>query len=146
METLHFETDIKSSPENIWKILWSRETYGEWTRFFTKDSVFKTDWKIGGKTYFLNSDGNGMVSTISSLNEPFKVVFNHLGLIKNHTELTKTKEIEEWSGMEEKYFLTPRDGFTNLKVIVHAPNELHEMLNTGFTRGLGMVKTLSEKL
>ena len=146
METLHFETEIKSSPENIWKIIWDKEPYAEWTQFFAKDSVFQTDWKIGGKTYFLNPEGDGMVSTISSLDEPFEVVFNHLGLVKNHVETIKSKEVEEWSGMEEKYFLTQRDGFVNLKVIVHSPNEYHDMMKTGFTRGLEMIKTLAEKL
>lgn len=146
METLHFETEIYASPEKIWKILWSNETYSDWTQFFAKDSVFKTDWKIGGQTYFLDPEGNGMVSTISSLDEPFKVVFNHLGLVKNNVETIKSKEVEEWSGMEEKYFLTQRDGFTHLKVIVRSPNDHHETIKTGFTRGLEMVKTLSQKL
>lgn len=146
METLHFETNIKSTPEKIWKTLWDEETYSDWTQFFTKDSIFKTDWKIGGRTYFVDQNGDGKVSTISSLNEPFEVVFNHLGLVENNIELIKTKDIEEWSGVEEKYFLTVRDGFTNLKVIVHAPNENHDMMQTGFTRGLEKIKTLSEKV
>lgn len=145
METLHFETEIYASPETIWKVLWGK-SYSYWTQFFAKDSVFKTDWKIGGQTYFLDAKGDGMVSTISSLDEPFEVVFNHLGLVKNHVETIKSKEIEEWSGMEEKYFLTQRDGFTHLKVIIHSPNEYHETMKTSFTRGLEMVKTLSEKL
>jgi hypothetical protein len=144
METLHFETEIKSSPENIWKILWSKETYSDWRQFLAKDSVFKTDWKIGGQTYFLDLEGNGIVATISSLDEPFEVVFNHLGLVNNHVETIKSKEVEEWSGKEEKYFLTQREGFTHLKVIVHSPNVDHDMIKTAFTRGLERVKTLSE--
>ncbi|WP_417429484.1 SRPBCC domain-containing protein [Halpernia sp.] len=145
METLNFEIDIKSSPEEIWKILWDEETYKVWTQFFSKDSVMKTDWKIGGKTYFLDQKGNGMVSTISTLKKPFEIVFRHLGWVENNVETTKTKEVEEWSGMEEKYFLSERECFTHLKVIVHSPNEYHDMMKTSFTRGLEMVKMLSER-
>jgi hypothetical protein len=146
METLKFETEIKSTPENIWKILWDKETYSDWTQYFAKDSEFKTDWKVGGETFFLDPKGDGMFSTIESLNEPFEVVFSHLGLVKDRVALTKTKDVEEWSGMLEKYFLAERDGFTNLKVIVHSPNEHHDFMTTAFTRGLEKVKTLAEQV
>jgi hypothetical protein len=43
----------------------------------------KSDWKVGGKTYFLNEKGEGMVSTIDSLDEPNQIVFKHLGMIDN---------------------------------------------------------------
>ena len=67
METLSYETVINSSKEKIWDVLWGTETYGEWTQFFAPGSQMKSDWKVGGKTYFVNTEGEGMVSTIDSL-------------------------------------------------------------------------------
>lgn len=146
METLKFETDIKATPEKIWDILWDDKTYSEWTQYFAEGSVFKTDWEVGGRTYFLNPKGDGMASTINILNKPYEVVFSHLGLIKDNVETMMTKEVEEWSGLEEKYFLMKRDGFTNLKVLIRSPNEQHDMMTQSFTKGLAKVKMLAENI
>ena len=47
-----------------------------------------------------------MVSTIDSLRIPYEVVFKHLGLLQDGVEDTKSREVMEWSGAQEKYFLT----------------------------------------
>lgn len=145
METLKFEINIYASLEKIWDVLWNENTYSQWTKFFAEGLVFKTDWQVGGRTYFLNPEGDGMVSTINSLNIPNEVVFSHLGLMKNNVETLKTKEVEEWSGLEEKYFLMERENFVNLKVILRSPNPQHEMMTKAFTLGLEKVKMLSEQ-
>lgn len=144
METLSFDIEIKAPIEKVWDLLWNKETYSEWTKFFSKDSTFETDWLIGGKTYFLGKDGNGMVSTIDSLNVPTEVVFKHLGVIKNGVEDTKSKEVEEWSGAQEKYFLREVDGVTKLRGAVQTGNEYAEMMKNGFTKGFEVLKNLAE--
>ena len=35
---------INASKDKIWDVLWSSETYGEWTKFFGPGSQMKTDW------------------------------------------------------------------------------------------------------
>lgn len=75
METLSYEFEINASAQKIWDILWSEATYSEWTKFFGSDSVMKSDWKVGGRTLFVNNKGDGMVSTIDSLKEPHQIVF-----------------------------------------------------------------------
>lgn len=146
METLSYEIEINAPKTKIWDILWSPETYSEWTKFFSPDSQMKSDWKIGGKTYFVDSSGNGMVATISTLDEPNEVTFNHLGMIQNGIEDTESKEVKEWSGAPERYFLIELDnGMTKLQAEVQVSEEWKSMMDKGFSEGLKIVKELAEK-
>ena len=146
METLNYEKVIHAPIQKVWDLLWNQETYPEWTKFFMEGSQLKTDWKINGKTYFVDAEGNGMVSTIKTLNEPFEVIFSHLGTFKNGVEDTESKSIQEWSGAEEKYFLRAIDeNTTELRAITHADKNSLDFMNTGFNQGFEIIKNLAEK-
>ena len=146
MENLMHDIVINASKKKIWDVLWSSETYGEWTKFFGPGSQMKTDWQIGGKTYFVNAEGAGMFSTIDSLEKPDQVVFKHLGMVDAEgNEDTQSKEVMEWSGAAEKYFLIPlADGSVKLQVETQVDSEWKDHLNEGFIQGLQVIKELSE--
>ncbi|MBW8361256.1 MAG: SRPBCC domain-containing protein [Kaistella sp.] len=145
METLNYETVINAPIQKVWDVLWNTETYAEWTKFFMPGSRFETDWKIGGKTYFLDASGNGMVSTIKSLEEPTEIIFSHLGIFKYGVEDTQSKEVMEWSGAEEKYFLRAIDeNTTELRAIVHTHKNYEDHMNNGFNKGFEVLKNLAE--
>ncbi|SHK80410.1 SRPBCC family protein [Chryseobacterium polytrichastri] len=146
METLSYEKVIDAPLQKVWDILWNPETYGEWTKFFGPDSRIKSDWKVGGKTYFVNAEGEGMVSTIDSLEEPRQIVFKHLGMVdKKGVEDTESMEVKQWSGCFEKYILIDLEGKTKLHAEVQVEKEWQEHLNNGFIKGLEIVKNLAEK-
>ena len=86
-----------------------------------------------------------MVSTIVSLNEPTEVVFSHLGTYKNGVEDTQSRDVKQWSGTEEKYFLRAVDDTTTeLRAIVHADESMVDMMNTGFNKGFELLKKIAE--
>lgn len=146
METLSYETVINAPKQKVWDILWNQDTYSEWTKYFSPDSKMNSDWKVGGKTYFLNAEGEGMVSTIDSIDKPNQIIFKHLGMVdKEGNEDTQSKEVMEWSGCFEKYLLTDFDGKTKLHAEVQVEKEWRDHLNTGFIKGLEVVKNLAEK-
>lgn len=146
METLSYETVINAPLQKVWDILWSPETYSQWTQYFGPGSIMKSDWKVGGKTYFVNAEGEGMVSTIDSIDEPNQIIFKHLGMVdKQGNEDTKSKEVMEWSGCFEKYILIDFDGKTKLHTEVQTEKDWHDHMNTGFIKGLEVVKNLAER-
>lgn len=146
METLSYETVINAPQQKVWDILWTPETYSEWTQYFGPTSKMTSDWKVGGKTYFLNAEGEGMVSTIDSIDEPNQIIFKHLGMVdKEGNEDTQSKEVMEWSGCFEKYLLIDFGGKTKLHTEVQVEKEWRDHLNTGFIKGLEVVKNLAEK-
>lgn len=145
METLSYEIVINAPLQKVWDVLWTPETYTEWTQFFGPGSVMKSDWKVGGKTYFVNAEGEGMVSTIDSIDEPNQVIFKHLGMVdKEGNEDIHSKEVMEWSGAFEKYILIDLEGKTKLHAEVQVDKEWKDHLDTGFVKGLDVVKNLAE--
>ena len=141
METLNYEMYINAPIQDVWNLLWNEETYQQWTQFFAEGSQFKSDWKVGGKTYFTDKSGDGMVSTIVSLNEPTEVVFSHLGTYKNGVEDTQSRDVKQWSGTEEKYFLRAvDDNTTEMRAIVHADENFADQHNPRFKKRFSLLK------
>jgi len=145
METLIYEVEIEAPIETVWDILWNSETYNAWTKFFAPSSSMHTDWQVGGKTYFLDGEGNGMVSTIDEMKKPEILIFKHLGMIKDGKEDLESEEVKVWSGSLEKYYLSQKNGVTILKVEIATLPEYIGMLKSGFVQGFEAVKYIAEQ-
>lgn len=104
MITLTFEKYINAPAQKVWQVLWSEDSYQEWAAAFMPGSRMVSDWKVGGKTYFLGPDNDGMVVTIESLKEPYEVVFKILGEVNKGVEDTTSEKVQAYSGSYEKYF------------------------------------------
>ncbi len=147
MKKLQFTKEIKAPAQKVWDTLWNETTYPQWTSAFspTGDSMMKSDWKIGGKTLFTDTKGNGMVSTIKSKNEPYEIVFEHLGEVMDGKEDTTSEKVKNWAGSLEEYHLSENSGMTTLIASCQVAEEWEPMMNNGFTKGLQVVKELSEQ-
>lgn len=139
MKTISFEKKIHAPIEKVWDTLWNDKSYREWTKHFTPGSHYESDWEIGGKILFLDADRNGMTATITKLEKPYEVIFNHLGDVLNGVEGEPYGK-----GSFEKYFLQESDGITTLTVSVDVDEEYEQDMNDGFTNGLEEVKQLAE--
>ena len=146
METLSYDIIINAPKDKIWDVLSSEKTYGEWTKFFNEGSAMKSDWQVGGKTYFVNGDGEGMVSTIEDLEKPNLITFKHLGMVdKDGNEDTESMEVKQWSGSFERYYLIDLEDKVKLHVEVQIDKAHHDFMNDAFPKGLQVVKELAEK-
>lgn len=91
MDTLTFSTQIKAIPETIWNILWNKHSYKKWTSVFMEGSYYLAeDLLKGSKIHFLGPKGGGMYSVIDEVEVNKKMVFKHLGEVKNFKELPET--------------------------------------------------------
>ena len=145
MEKLKFNISINAPREKVWKILWDDKTYRKWTAPFSEGSYMKSDWKIGGKTLFLGSEGNGMVSTIDQLKENEFLSFKHLGMIKDGKEDLESEEIKKWSGLLETYVLEYSENQTFLSVYLDIGDDYKVYFIETFPKALKIVKELSEE-
>jgi hypothetical protein len=147
MKTLQFTKEIKAPAQKVWDTLWNEATYPKWTYAFNPagESMMQSDWKVGGRTLFSDRKGNGMISTIKIKNEPYDIVFEHLGEIMNGVEDTTSEKVKSWAGCLEEYHLSENNGITTLKASVQAAEEWEDMMNNGFAKGLEEVKRLSEQ-
>ncbi len=145
MKNLKFSKEINAPVQKVWDILWTTDTYGKWTRFFTDGSRMESDWQVGGRTVFLDPDNNGMIATITELDVPRKVYFSHQGQIIKGVEDTTSDEVKAFAGAMEKYDLEEKDGITYLEMSVEVFEDFEQMMINGFTKGIAEVKRLAEE-
>ena len=147
MKKLQFTKDIKAPAQKVWQVLWNEATYPEWTKAFNPEgnSTMQSDWQVGGRTLFLDENGTGMVSTIKSINEPYEIVFEHLGETRNGVEDTTSEKVKSWAGSLEEYHLIEKNGMTTITATVSFGREMEAMMTRGFTTGLEELKRLSEQ-
>ncbi|MGE4316716.1 SRPBCC family protein [Acinetobacter sp.] len=144
MEKLSYEILIAATAQKVWQVLWEPESYSQWTYYFSPGSIIRSDWKVNGKTLFLDADNNGMVATIEQLEELKVVIFKHLGMLRKGVEDLHSEEVKKWKGALEKYVLEQVDGKTRLSVEVDTSQEYREMMENGFKKGFEIVKQLAE--
>ena len=145
MKELKFSIAINAPMEKVWDVLWSDATYREWTKHFNPDSFMESDWKVGGKTLFLDSNRSGMLSTIKQLEVPRLVVFSHYGELHQGVEDTESERVKAYAGAEERYQLTESNGGTLLEASVETSPDFEQMMSDGFNKGLADIKKLSEQ-
>lgn len=146
MKDLKYSITIDAPKEKVWDVLWNDTTYNQWTTFFSPTSSFKTDWKVGGETRFVDmNSGDGMFSSIKELEENELVNFLHLGMIKDGIIDTESDDVKDWAGITERYELIENNGKTQLNVETQTSEDYVDFMNQGFEKGLNKVKELSEK-
>ncbi len=128
-----FKIEISAPKEKVWKVLWNDDTYRKWTVPFSEGSYIESDWQIGGRTLFLGSEGNGMVSTIDQLIENKMMSFKHLGMIKDGKEDLESEEVKKWAGLLETYILESSENKTTLSVEMDLADDHKELFYGGFS-------------
>ena len=139
MKTISFTIDINAPINKVWDALWNDDNYRKWTNNFYLGSFYESDWEVGGKTLFLGPNRDGMFATITKLEKPYEVVFNHLGEIVNGVESVKYD-----NDSFEKYQLKEIDGITRLVISLDTLDEYEQDMNEGFSKGIEDIKRISE--
>lgn len=140
MKTITFTIDINAPIDKVWDAIWNDDNYREWTTHFYPGSFYESDWEVGGKTLFMGPDRDGMFATITKLEKPNEVIFNHLGEIINGEESVKFEK-----GSFETYQLSEIDGMTRLVISVDIQDEHEQDMNDGFSKGIEDIKRIAEK-
>jgi len=147
MEKLTFNLSINAPAPKVWQVLWTDETYRQWTSAFHAGSYAVSDWKEGSKIQFLGPDGGGMYSVIEKLVPNEYMAFKHLGELKNFEEQPNNAASAAWAGAMETYTLKEENGNTNLEVSVDIAEDFNmvEYFKAAFPKALDSVKEISEK-
>lgn len=145
MVTLQYEIDIHANAQKVWNVMWDTHTYSQWTRFFSPSSRMQSDWKIGGETLFQDASGDGMLATITELEQFKKVIFQQQGILKNGVVDRSSEDAQQGCGGLEQYFLTENNGVTHLFAQVETSEQYKEIMDQGFQQGFAVIKQLAEE-
>jgi len=144
MTEINYEISIHAKPSRVWEVLWSGETYPQWTSVFDSESRAESDWKEGSKVLFHAANGHGMVSRIAK-QVPYELMaFEHLGEIRNGVEDTESEDVKQWAGAMETYTLEDNGDTTTLNVKLDVSPQYKESFDKLFPKALGKVKELAE--
>ena len=105
----------------------------------------QSDWKIGGETLFQDASGDGILATITELEQFKKVVFQHQGMLKNGVVDRSSEDAQQCCGGLEQYFLSKHNGVTHLFAQVDTFEQYKTIMDQGFRQGFAVIKQLAEE-
>lgn len=139
MKLLEFTTQISATPEKVWNVLFTQDSYGKCSSAMNPGTYFEGNWEKGSIMKFLDQKNNGMYNLVEINKENQLLRMKHLGWIMDG-ELSP----QGWEDSTVTYILEPDDNGTLLKVEVNSLDEFVEFFNTKYPQNFELIKNLSE--
>lgn len=141
---MHYSIEINTKKEKVWDTLWQDETFRRWASVIDPETYMIGELKEGNEVQFISvANGYGVTSLVE------KVTPGKFLLLRHQADTQETGEQErekEWTGGEESYTLTEKDGITTLVVAFDVPTELEEYFTVNYPKALKLVKELAEQI
>ena len=142
MKDMQFSIEIKASKEHVWGTLWQDETFRQWAGIIDPGTYMKGELHEGGEVEFISAEnGYGVTSLVA------KLVPGEFLLLKHSADTQENGSEErekEWTGGEESYSLTEKDGVTTLAATIGVPEKMEEYFKVNYPKALEKVKELAE--
>lgn len=142
MHEMRFVVEIHATKEKVWDTLWQNETFRQWANIIDPETYMVGDLKEGNEVQFISAaSGYGVTSLVAQLVPGEFLLLKH----QADTQSSGTREREkQWTGGQESYSLTEKDGTTTLTVAFDVPSELEEEFKVSYPKALERVKVLAE--
>ena len=143
MKKMQFSIKINASKEKVWETLWQDETFRQWASIIDPETYMVGDLKEGNEIQFISSaSGYGVTSLVEKLVTGEFLLLRHRADTQQEGKRVRKKE---WTGGEESYSLTEKDGTTTLTIAFDVPLELEGEFKINFPKALEQVKVLAER-
>lgn len=143
MEKMQFSIEINATKERVWDTLWEDETFRQWASIIDPGTYMVGDLDEGNEIQFISAEnGYGVTSLVEKLKPGEFLLLRHQSDTQSSGEQERKKE---WTGGEESYRLTEKDGVTTLTVAFDVPPELEEYFKVNYPKALERVKVLAER-
>lgn len=139
MKLLEFTTQISATPEKVWNVLFTQDSYGKWSSAMNSGTYFEGNWEEGSILKFLDQKNNGMYNLVEINKENQLLRMKHIGWIMDG-ELSP----QGWEDSTVTYILEPNDNGTLLKAEVNSLDEFIEFFNTKYPQNFELIKNISE--
>lgn len=142
MKQMQFTVVIRADKQKVWDTLWQDATFRKWAGLVDPGTYMVGELKAGHEVQFISEEnGYGVTSLVVEVTPCESLLLKH----KADTQDTGKQDREkEWTGGEESYKLTEKDGTTTLVAAFDAPPEMEEYFAINYPKALKRVKELAE--
>lgn len=145
IKKLIFTVEIENTANAVWKKMWDKSTYTQWTTPFCEGTYFTGEIELGSRIHFIAPSFDGMYSDVFYLVPNKIIIFKHIGNLKNLIELPIDDESEKWTGSFEMYKLNEVDGITTVTAEIDCMEAYLNYMNDKFPLALQELKKIVEK-
>ena len=142
MKEVQFRVEIHASRERVWDTLWQDETLREWAGIIDPGTHMVGDLKEGNELQFISANGYGVTSLVAKLTAGEFLLLRHRADTQGNG---KRERAQEWTGGEESYSLSEKDGTTTLIAAFDVPPEMEDYFKINYPKALERVKVLAER-
>lgn len=140
MKQLVFKTQINATPEKVWDVLFTQDSYRKWSSAMNEGTYFEGNWEEGTIMKFLDPKNNGMYNLIYK-NIPNKTLkMKHLGWI-----LEGELSPQDWEESTVTYHLENNEDGTLLTAEVISLDEFVDFFNSKYPKNFELIKKLAEE-
>ncbi len=143
MKEMQFLVEINATKEKVWDTLWQDETFREWAGIIDPGTHMVGEIKEGNEVQYISGNGYGVTSLVAKLMPGEFLLLRHSADTEGNGKREREKQ---WTGGEESYTLTEKDGTTTLAVAFDVPSEMEEYFKDNYPKALERVKVLAERL
>ena len=144
VKRIQFSVTIEAPVEEVWEVMFSAETYTQWTEAFAEGSYFEGSWSEGSRIRFLVPPGDGMVAEIAE-NRPHELMsIRHLGIVTKGVEDTESEAVRDWAPAYENYTFTSVPGGTKVTVDQDVTEDFEQSMRETWSKAFERLKVLCE--
>jgi len=145
IQTLKKSIGINAPKEKVWAILLQDNYTRIWYAEFSEGTHAETDWQLGSKAIFMDSNKDGLVGTVV-VNRPNEVIsIKYDGFISGGKEDYESEGAQAMKGTRETYRLTENNGITQLAIELDTAEEYFLYMSSAWNKALEKIKELAEK-
>lgn len=142
IERVPFTVEINAPAARVWQELWDKDSYTDWTAPFCEGSYYEGELEANEIIHFLAPGGSGMYSQVFYVVPNEKIIFSHIGSIKDGVEQPVDEAARRWTGCLEMYTLTEKDGVTTVLAEVDIDEKHKDYMASKFPLALQELKRL----
>lgn len=143
MKTIKKTVKIEAPKEKVWNVLLEDDYNRIWMAEFMEGSHAKTDWIVGHKVRFLDSENNGIVGKIAT-KQPYDVIeIVYDGEVRNGEDDFESDSAKAMKGAKENYYLSEDNGTTTLSVESDMEERHFDMVSVAWDKALEKINELA---
>lgn len=143
MKIIRKTIEIEAPKEKVWSVLLEDNYNRIWMAEFMEGSHAVTDWIVGHKVRFLDSNNNGIVGTITAKQPYDKIEMVYEGEVRNGEDDLESDMGKAMNGSRENYYLSETNGVTTLNIEVDMAEEWCDMMAAAWDKALVKIQELS---